>query len=96
MLTSKQIKQLRTLAHPLNFILQTGGKGLTEAIQKEIAIALKAHELIKVKLNNERNEHDEMIAKILQYHQCELVQYIGKTLILFKKNKKTGKITLIR
>lgn len=94
MLTNKQIKHLKTLAHPLNFILQTGDKGLTEAVQEEIAIALKAHELIKVKLNAEREERDTMIKAIEEIQKCDVVQYIGKTVVLFKRNSNNIKIEL--
>lgn len=92
MLTNKQIKHLRTLAHPLSFILQTGGNGLTESVQDEIAVALKAHELIKVKLNAERDERDDMIAQITERQKCEVVQYIGKTVVLYKRNSNNIKI----
>lgn len=95
MLTNKQIKHLRTLAHPLNTILQTGDKGLTDAVQDEIAVALKAHELIKVKLNAERDERETMIAAIADRQHCEVVQYIGKTVVLFKRNSNNMKIELI-
>ncbi len=92
MLTNKQIKHLKTLAHPLSFILQTGEKGLTESVQLEIGVALKAHELIKVKLNTEREERDQMINEILAFHKCEKVQYIGKTVVLYKRNTNDIKI----
>lgn len=94
MLTNKQIKHLKSLAHPLNFILQTGDKGLTEAVQEEITVALKAHELIKVKLNAERDEREVMIADICEAQKCELIQYIGKTVVLFKRNSNNIKIEL--
>ncbi len=94
MLTNKQIKHLRSLAHPLSFILQTGGNGLTQAVQDEIAVALKSHELIKVKLNAERELRDEMIEEIIAEQKCELVQYIGKTVVLFKRNSNNIKIQL--
>ncbi len=94
MITNKQIKHLKSLAHSLSFILQTGDKGLTDAVQDEIAIALKAHELIKVKLNAEREERDEMIEKIKDVQDCEIVQYIGKTVVLFKRNSDKPKIEL--
>lgn len=94
MLTNKQIKHLRALAHPLTAILQTGGNGLTEAVQDEIAVALKAHELIKVKLNAEREERDTMIDAITTQQKCEVVQYIGKTVVLFKRNSNNIKIEL--
>ncbi len=96
MLTNKQIKHLRALAHPLNAILQTGGNGLTQAVQDEIAVALKAHELIKVKLNAEREERDAMMADITAEQGCEVVQYIGKTVALFKRNTDHPKIELPR
>lgn len=94
MLTNKQIKHLKSLAHPLHFILQTGEKGLTEALQSEIAIALRAHELIKIKLNAEREEREAMIAEIVAVQQCEKVGYIGKTVTLYKANPETPKIVL--
>ncbi len=94
MLTNKQIKYLKTLAHPLPFILQTGEKGLSEALQNEITVALKAHELIKVKLNAERDKRKAMIDKIKTIQHCEVVQYIGKTVILFKRNPNNIKVEL--
>lgn len=96
MLTNKQIKHLKNLAHSLHFILQTGDKGLTTAVQEEIAVALKAHELIKVKLNAEREERGVMIDDIKKQQQCEIVQYIGKTVVLFKANRQAPKIELPR
>lgn len=94
MLTNKQIKHLKSLAHSLHFILQTGDKGLTAAVQEEIAVALKAHELIKVKLNAEREERGVMIDNIKKQQQCEIIQYIGKTVVLFKANRQAPKIEL--
>lgn len=94
MLTNKQIKHLKALAHPLNFILQTGGNGLTDAVQEEITVALKAHELIKVKLNADRDEREAMIAAIESEQKCDVVQYIGKTVVLFKRNSNDIKIEL--
>ncbi len=94
MLTNQQIKHLRALAHPLNALLQTGANGLTDAVQEEIAVALKAHELIKVKLNAEREQRDAMIEQLLTVQKCELVHYIGKTVVLFKRNSNNIKIEL--
>gem|GEM_PF-4364035 len=53
MLTNRQIKHLRTLAQHLAFILQTDQKRPSAAEHHNITIALKPHELIKVKLNAE-------------------------------------------
>ncbi len=94
MLNNAQTRYLRGLAHPLNFILQTGEKGLTEAFLAELAIALRDHELIKVKLNDERDARDEMSQKIVAEMKCELVQSIGKTIVLYKRNPDKPQIQL--
>lgn len=94
MLNNSQIRYLRGLAHPLHFILQTGDKGLTEAFLAELGIALRDHELVKVKLNDEREARIEMIETIVKTMQCELIQSIGKTVILYKRNKDKPKIEL--
>lgn len=94
MLTNKQIKFLRTQAHTLAVVLQTGSNGLTDAVQDEIAVALAAHELIKIKLNAERDLREQHIQQLLRAQRCELVQYIGKTVVLFKPNPQQRKIAL--
>lgn len=94
MLSNVQIRYLRGLAHPLSFILQTGEKGLTDAFLAELAIALRDHELVKVKLNDERENRIEMIDTIVKTLKCELVQSIGKTAVLYKRNADKANIIL--
>ena len=47
---------LRSQAHHLDPVVLLGANGLTEAVMKEIDRALKAHELIKVKVPTDDRE----------------------------------------
>jgi len=50
-ITTEQRKALRAAAHHLNPVASLGQNGLTPSVLNEIDGALKAHELIKVKLH---------------------------------------------
>jgi RNA-binding protein len=63
-----------------------GGKGLTEPVVAEIAAALKAHELIKVRAPaHDRHQRAAMFLEVAAKTGGEIVQEIGKVLVLYKK-----------
>lgn len=85
-LTKQQITELKARAHHLNPVVMVGQKGLTEAVIQETDTALRAHELIKVRvLGDDREERlaicDELVAAV----DAQLVQHIGKLLVLYRK-----------
>ena len=49
MLSATERKQLKARAHKLEPVVIIGAKGLTDDVVKEVDLALKAHELIKVR-----------------------------------------------
>ena len=57
MLNSKQVAHLKSLSHSLNPVVQVGHKGLTDSVINEIQISIKAHELIKIKLQEKDKNH---------------------------------------
>jgi len=84
-LTTSQIRFLRAQAHHLKPVVQIGDNGLTEAVLKEIAATIKAHELIKIKvMNDDRLERDEMADTICNTVGASAIQHIGKTLLIYK------------
>lgn len=86
-LTIDQRKALRAAAHHLNPVVSLGQQGLTEAVLKEIDRALKAHELIKVKLHGiERDDRDQILTEICAALTCQPVQHIGKMFVLWREN----------
>lgn len=79
---------LKARAHHLKPVILLGAKGLTPAIIDETNIALTTHELIKVKINGAEREDRQLIAaEICQQLQAELIQLIGHTAIIYRKNE---------
>lgn len=86
-LTASQKKNLRSLGHHLQPLVYVGKEGLTVPLQKSVLAALKAHELIKVKLGQncpvERNQAGEQLAGLCG---ASLVQVIGRMVVLYRPN----------
>jgi len=88
-LKSEQKKLLRARAHALKPVVITGQAGLTDAVLKEIDLALGYHELIKVRLNApDREMRQEMIDRICANLAAERIQTIGHVLTIYRKNPK--------
>ncbi len=87
MLNPAQRKSLRARAHKLDPVVQIGAKGLTDEVMGEIERALKAHELIKLRAPGlERDARGRVFSLICRNTAAELVQQIGKVLVIFRKN----------
>jgi RNA-binding protein len=86
-LTSTERRAMRAKAHHLDPVVHVGQHGLTPAVQHEIDLALTAHELVKVRVQNEsRVERQAMLAAICTALDCAPVQHLGKLLILWRAN----------
>jgi RNA-binding protein len=96
-LTSAQNRFLRGQAHGLKAVLQTGGKGLTDAFLAELEEVLERHELIKVKLAAEDHEtRDAMIEQVAKRTDAAVVQRIGHVVILYRPSRDKRNIVLPR
>ncbi|WP_310600430.1 ribosome assembly RNA-binding protein YhbY [Desulfobulbus sp.] len=86
-LTGREKKILRGLGHSLEPVVYTGKEGLSPALLCSMRAALKAHELIKVKIGQnypvERNQAGQELAEAAG---ASLVQAIGRTLLLYRPN----------
>ncbi len=86
-LSTKELLALKAQAHHLNPVVMIGQHGLTESVIKETDAALTAHELIKVRvLGDDREERVQMCAALCEAVDAQLVQHIGKLLVLWRKN----------
>ncbi|MFT4629318.1 MAG: RNA-binding protein [Arenicella sp.] len=93
-LTGKQKNYLRGIAHSKNPIVTIGGKGLTEAVMKEIELALDQHELVKIKLaSNAKAEKVALLAQITSQSKSQPVQLIGHVGVIYRTSDEP-KITL--
>ena len=86
-LSTKEILELKARAHHLNPVVMIGQHGLTESVIKETYAALTSHELIKVRvLGDDRQERLEICNALCEAVDAQLVQHIGKLLVLWRKN----------
>ena len=94
-LSKAQIKFLRAKCHDLKPVIMLGQKGLTEAVLEELDKALDHHELVKIKLSvDDREARQQLSDEICQHSHAEAVQSIGKTLSIYRPNKKKPVIQL--
>ena len=84
-LTPSFRRELRARAHALDPVVAIGHHGLTAAVLHEIDVALKAHELVKVRIfNDDRDERGRLLAHIVDALDCAPVQTIGKLFVLWR------------
>ena len=87
-LTSKQRKILEKAAHDLQPVVIVGGAGVTEGVISMVANSLKAHELLKIKFNEYKDEKVELTQDICSQCNETLVRIIGNVAILYKEAEK--------
>ncbi|NII10458.1 ribosome assembly RNA-binding protein YhbY [Oleiagrimonas sp. C23AA] len=96
-LSNAQRRYLRGLCHDLSPVILLGAKGVTEAVTKELGLALDHHELVKVKLSaGDRAERQTQVDALVEATGAEVVQQIGRTASLFRRNEKEPKLALPR
>ena len=87
-MTSKQRAYLKGLAMNLDPIFQIGKNSMTPEVTKAIQEALDARELIKVSvLQNCMDDPREIAETLAERTQSQVVQVIGKKIVLYKEGK---------
>ncbi len=82
-------KSLRAIGHKLKPVVTIAGNGLSETVAAELERALDDHELIKIKLEIPAPaERKILAAELCAAHNAELVQSIGKILLILRRAKK--------
>lgn len=82
-------KQLRTIGHQLHPIVMISERGTSEGVNLELERALEDHELIKVKLAvADPASRREIAAELCATHRAELVQAVGKIILIFRAAQK--------
>jgi RNA-binding protein len=95
MLTGKQRRHLRGLAHDLKPIVQVGKGGIDEGLVAAVDQALADHELIKIKLGESANlDRHEAADEIAEKTHAEVAQVLGYTLVLYRADPEDPQITL--
>jgi RNA-binding protein len=88
-----QRRHLRALANPLNALVQVGESGATDAVVRAIDAALRAHELIKVRMHQPTDKH-ALAEALAERSGAELCGVVGHTVILFRRNPQRPRIQI--
>ena len=89
-MNSKQRAYLKGLAQTIQPILNIGKSSLTPEFTESVAEALEARELIKNCLDDPR----EIAAMLGERTHSQVVQVIGRKIVLYKESKEHKKIEL--
>lgn len=97
MLTGKQKRYLRSLAHHLDPIFQVGKGGVNDHLIRHIEEAIEVRELMKISvLNNNDDDRNEIARELAEGAGAEVVQVIGRTIVLYKESRDNKQIELPR
>ena len=96
-MTSKQRAYLKGLAMNLEPIFQIGKSSLTPEVTEAIGEAFNTKELIKITvLKNCMDDPNEIAHMLAERTHAQVVQVIGKKIVLYKPDKDKPKIELPR
>ena len=83
-LMPRQRAELKARAHALEPAVYVGKAGVQDAIVLEVDKALTAHELIKMKIDADRDERAAMADIVAERTGAAVVQRVGKVVVLWR------------
>jgi RNA-binding protein len=96
-LSASQRRYLRGLCHSLRPVILLGAKGVSDAVTKELELALDQHELVKIKLSGgDRDQRQQQIDALTEATGAQMVQQIGHTASVFRRNEDEPRLALPR
>ena len=91
-MTTKQRAYLKSLAMTMDPIFQIGKNSMTPELTKAVTEALQARELIKISvLNNCADDPRDLADMMAERTKSQVVQVIGKKIVLYKEGKEKNK-----
>jgi len=94
-LNGKQRRHLCGLGHGLNPVVMVGQNGIGENLIDNTRSALLSHELIKVKIHD-KDAVEESARLLHNATGAAVVQWLGKTILMYQRNPDEPKIRLPR
>jgi RNA-binding protein len=88
-MNSKERSELKGLAMNIETIINIGKSSLTPEVTEAVSEALEKRELVKIGvLKNCLDDPKELAQILAERTKSEVVQVIGKKIVLYKKNTK--------
>lgn len=89
-LTARERQHLKARAHALEPCVRIGQPGLTDRVIVEIDRALTAHQLIKVRIDADRDGREAIGNEICVKTGAARVQQVGKVMVLWRPTEENG------
>jgi putative YhbY family RNA-binding protein len=84
-LTPAHRRGLRALSQAIKPVVWIGASGLSESVIRELDLALKSHELIKIRVaEGERETREAMLEEMCQRLSAAPVRHIGRILVIYR------------
>src|SRR5262245_7822240 len=85
-LTPAERQTLKGRAHRLDPVVMIGAEGLKAGVLVEIDRALKAHELIKIRvMSGDGDARERLLGEVCAATGASPVQHIGKVLVVYRE-----------
>jgi RNA-binding protein len=95
MLSGKQRRHLRALAHELRPLVQIGKGGIDDGVVAAVDRALVDHELVKIRLGeNAGVERQDAADQLATRTSSQVAQVLGNVLLLYRPNPDDPTIVL--
>lgn len=92
-LSGRQKRFLRSLGQRLEAVIQVGDAGITEGVRRALDDALRAHELVKVRMR-QPDDKKAMARALAETSGAEMLLLIGHTAVLYRANADEPRIEL--
>ncbi len=89
--TAAEKRALRSSGQKLEARLRIGKAGLTSAFLSELAEAFRHNPLVKIRFEHHKEEKVKLLQQIVEAMDCEFIQRVGHTALVFKRPSASGK-----
>ena len=94
-MNTKERAYLKGLAMELTYVLSLGKQSLTPEFTQAVDEAITKRELIKINvLKNCMDDPNQLAATLAERTHSEVVQVIGRKIVLFRQNQENPRILL--
>lgn len=87
-MTSKERAKFRSQAQTLEPVVMVGHDGISEGVTEALKQALEAHELVKVKFQDFKEDTKKLSIQLASDTESELIATTGFTAVFWKYNPK--------
>ena len=86
----RELRELKAKAQRLKPLVKLGKEGLSESFLAGLDQALSAHELVKVKFDEFKDQKKELAPTLAARARAQIIMRVGNVVVLFRRKAKAG------